>query len=220
MSVSSHNSGKIVVVGASGFGRETLDVLEAMRTSGLEIDIHGVLDDSPSTENLERLRARKIEFLGSTDAFLSSGDKKIKYVIGIGNPKVKEKIAGKFDQFGFHPFTAIHPSVILGSQTEIKPGSVICAGAIISTNVQLGFHTHLNPGVVIGHDSILSDFVSINPSATISGEVLILQSTLVGANATVLQGLTVGHHSIIGAAAVVTKDIPSDVVAMGIPARW
>ena len=73
---------------------------------------------------------------------------------------------------------------------------------------------------VIGHDCVLGDFVSVNPGATVSGEVRLSSHVLVGGRATVLQGLTVGAGSVIGAAALVTKDIPPHMVVTGIPGRW
>lgn len=191
-----------------------------MQLAGSDFQICGVLDDSPSKENLDRLSSRNIEYLGTVDDFLDSAGNSIQYLIGIGDPKIRKIIARKMDLAERIPFTAVHPSAIVGSSSRIGPGSIICAGVIVSTNVELGFHAHLNPGVVIGHDSVISDFASINPSATISGEVSVLSGTLVGANATVLQNLIVGRDVLIGAAAVVTKNIPDNAIAKGVPARW
>ena len=211
---------RVVVVGASGFGRETLDVLEAMITAGASIAILGVLDDGPSQANLTRLADRDIAYLGTLEKWLAEGDRETRYVLGIGSPAVRRRIVTRLDAEGLQPLTAVHPTATFGARTKLLDGVVVCAGAAISGNVRLGRHVHVNPHATIGHDTVLHDYVSINPAATISGEVEIGEETLVGAAATVLQNLTVGERTVIGAGAVATKDVPNDVVVTGVPGRW
>lgn len=211
---------RIVVIGASGFGRECLDVLGAMSASGVPVHVVGVVDDGPSAINLKRLAARGVEHIGSLDDFIALGDRAIQYVLGIGHPGVRRRLVERLDCAGYTPFTAIHPSAILGSVPTLSEGVVICAGAVISTNVRFGRHVHVNPHVTIGHDAKLADFVSLNPGSVISGEVVVRSGTLVGASATVLQGLTIGSDTIVGAAALVTHDVPAAVVVTGTPGTW
>lgn len=209
----------VVVIGASGFGRESLDVLEAMKEAGHSLEIIGVVDDNPAAINLQRLAERKIEYLGTLKEWIEGSPKSCKYVLAIGNPTIRHKLSALLDKSGFDAFTAVHPSAVIGSQVVFGSGAVVCSGAVISTNVRLGVHVHINPNVTIGHDSILEDYVSINPAATISGEVLIMEETLIGAATTVLQGLTIGNRSLVGASSCVTKDISAGKVVKGIPAR-
>lgn len=76
--------------------------------------------------------------------------------------------------------------------TTFGEGTVVCGGAVISTNVKVGDHVHINPSAVIGHDTTIDAFVSINPNATVSGDVHLQEACLIGAGAVILQGLTVG----------------------------
>ena len=64
---------RVVIIGASGFGREALDVVEAMVGAGADIEVVGVVDDGLSDLNLSRLEARGVGYLGTTDEWLARG---------------------------------------------------------------------------------------------------------------------------------------------------
>lgn len=213
------NASKIVVIGASGFGRECLDVLHAM-TSNIRLEVLGVVDDGPSQTNLERLRSRGIVYLGALEEWLGEAPREVRYVIGIGDPGIRRRIAERMKAAGFSAFTAVHPSATVGTKTTLAEGVVVCASAAISTNCQLGEHVHVNPNATIGHDCVIGPFTSINPSAVVSGEVVLGTGVLVGAAAVVLQRLTVGEQTVLGAGTLLTRDAPADVVVKGAPGRW
>lgn len=211
---------KVVVIGASGFGRESLDTLEAMQTAGAEFEIEGVVDDAPSDINLERLEQRGIRYLGKREDWVGMADSAEFFVLGIGAPTIRRKVASELEALGKVPFQTIHPTAIIGSNPEIAQSAVVCARAVISTNVSLGDYVHVNPSATLGHDARIEPFSSINPAAIISGEVLVEEEVLIGAGATVLQQLTVGKKTVVGAGAVVTKDVPAEQVVVGVPGRW
>ncbi|GAB3043084.1 NeuD/PglB/VioB family sugar acetyltransferase [Sediminivirga luteola] len=210
---------ELVVIGAGGFGRETLDVIEAVNAAGERLfEVVGVVDDNPSGMNIERLHARGYEHLGGVEEVLRSRAPGA-YVLGVGSPNAKQTLAGVFDSTGWEPTTVVHPTATIGTQTVLDAGTVVCAGVQLSTNVRLGKHVHLNPGVIIGHDAILDDFVSVNPGAIVSGEVKVGSGVLVGAGAVVLQRLTIGTGTVIGAAACVTRTPVPGHTIVGVPAQ-
>jgi len=210
----------LVIIGAGGFGREALDVAEAVNRASEEprFSIRGIVDDGPSQASLLRLRDRGVEWLGSLHAWLKT-DPDSHYVIAIGSPSARSAVAAELERSGRTAETLIHPTAVIGSLASIGLGAVICSGVQVSTNVSLGAHAHVNPSATIGHDAKLADFVSVNPGAIISGEVDVKSSVLIGAGAVILQGLTVGAGATIGAAACVTRDVSSGATVKGVPAK-
>lgn len=209
----------IVIIGAGGFGREALDVVEAEILAGADYEVLGVLDAAPRKADLTRLSARGIAYLGTEEQWLSSAPSNVQFVVAIGNPAVREKVAQRLIIAGLRPATVIHPRAVVGSSVRFGHGVVICAGVQVSTNVTLGDHVHLNPGCVIGHDAELEAFVSVNPGAIVSGNVAVRTRALLGAGSVVIQGLTISADAVVGAAACVTKDVAAATTVIGVPAR-
>lgn len=210
----------LVVVGAGGFGREVIDVVDAINdaASAPVWDVVGIVDDSPSEVNLERLKKRGTPYIGTVEQVLNDFAP-TQYVVGIGSPGVRRRIAEAFGKAGWPAATLIHPTVTLGFDVQVGAGSVICAGVRLTTNIRLGQHVHLNPNVTVGHDTELGDFVSMNPMSSISGDCRIEDDVLVGVGGVVLNGVSVGKGSVIGGAACVVGDVAPDQIVVGVPAK-
>jgi sugar O-acyltransferase (sialic acid O-acetyltransferase NeuD family) len=213
---------QIVVVGAGGFGREVLDVIDAINsgnaTSSPRYLLRGVVDREPSQKNLQRLETRGAPYLGPDESLFRSG-LDAAYVIAIGDPILRARIALRYAEAGFHAATLIHPDARIGSMVTIGEGTVICGGVQVSTNVRIGDHVHLNPNSTIGHDTVLESFVSANPAAVVSGEVHVGEGALIGAGAVILQGLSVGAGATVGASACVVRNVPPKRIVKGVPAK-
>lgn len=203
----------LVVVGAGGMGRETIDVA---RAAGREVV--GVVDDGPSSADLDRLARSGVAYLGDLDGWLSSGST-TPWVVAVGDPTLRRRLTARLVRVAAPAPALVHPAATLGSDVLIGDGTIVCAGVRVSTHVRLGRHDHLLSNAVVGHEVVVGDHVSINPGAVVSGAVRIGADTMIGAGATVLQQLTVGARSVVGAGACVVHDVTDDVVVRGVPAR-
>lgn len=211
----------VAIIGAGGFGREVHDVIEAVNDAGGQdgqlFEPVGFLDDGPADETL--IAERGLRLLGGVEK-LDQLAVDVQYIIAIGSGEVRRKIDTWARSAGRLSPVLVHPAATLGKHlVSLGPGVVICAGAAVTTNVRLGRHVHLNLGVTVGHDAVLQDYVTVNPNASISGNVLLEQSVNLGTCSCVIQGKRVGARTTVGAGAVVARDLPSDVTAVGIPAK-
>ena len=105
------------------------------------------------------------------------------------------------------PFVEIQKGVFIGEHTRISSHSFVCGG------VHIRHHCFIGHGVVFANDTFDAPLHSWNLGYTFVGEY-----TRIGSNATILP-VNIGRHVIVGAGAVVTKDVPHNAVVAGAPAR-
>lgn len=208
----------LVIIGCGGFGREVHDVIDAINEVTPTWNLLGYLDDRPDQVNVSRVESRGSGVLGDTD-WLKMAGQDVQFIIGIGTGKIRRTMDERFTLAGFTAATLVHPAATLGHDVRIGPGSVICAGVRVTTNITLGRHVHLNINSTVGHDCDLEDYVTINPLVAISGGVHIGKASMMGTHSAVLQNLSIGAGSTVGAGACVVKDVPDGVIVKGVPAR-
>jgi sugar O-acyltransferase (sialic acid O-acetyltransferase NeuD family) len=187
------------IIGAGGFAREV--------QAAMGIDCKFFVDDE----------YMKVE--SGIYGLSQFNPEKYKVVVAIGDPTDRANMIAKLPSNTKY-FTFVDPTVtILGADVKIGEGSIICAGCIITTNVQLGKHTHLNLLSTIGHDTTTGDYFTTAPGAKISGNCIIGNRVYIGTNASTRQKLNICDDVIIGMNATVVKDIIEPGVYVGIPAK-
>jgi sugar O-acyltransferase (sialic acid O-acetyltransferase NeuD family) len=206
----------IVIVGCGGHGREIFGIISAVNdSSGGPWEVAGFLDDAPTESNLRSLDRLGIAWLGPK-MLLAQLD--ARYLIGIGDPRLRAAVAAELDPLGRLPARLIHPAATIGLDNDLADGVVVFAGARITTNVTLGRHVHINQNATVGHDSVLAECVQVNPLAAVSGSCNIGREVLIGTNASILQGTTIGDGATVGANACVVRDVGAGRIVKGVPA--
>ena len=114
-------------------------------------------------------------------------------------------------------FVEIQKGVSIGNRCKIQSHTFICEGVTIEDEVFVGH------GVIFINDS---DPRATNPDGSMQGEedwrclpILVKKRASIGSHATILCGITIGENALIGAGAVVTRDVPDNVIVTGNPAR-
>lgn len=143
-----------------------------------------------------------------------------------------------------HPLADVQ-SKNIGEDTKVWQFCVILSNAIIGNNcninaqvliendVIIGDNVTVKSGVQIWDGTRVEDNVFIGPNATFTNDLLprskeypeafsgitVKKGASIGANATILPGVTIGERAMIGAGAVVTKDVPDYTIVVGNPAQ-
>lgn len=207
---------RIAILGSGGFAREVLCLIQDINKQTQTYEILGFIDNTIEKGTL----VNGFPVIGSDDEIIKS-NKSMSLALAFGEPHLKKKVAAKYCSSIFDFPNLIHPSVILGSEDYIKMGTgcIICAGNILTTNIELGDFITLNLACTVGHDTVIGSYSSIMPSCNISGDVIIQDSVYVGTGVKIINQTVVGTNSVLGAGAVVSKSIPANCTAVGVPAK-
>lgn len=191
------------IIGAGGFGREiywSLSLNEKVNTVFF-VDDNYYDGTDPLILPLSKFNPNEYEL-----------------VIAIADSHHRQRIVNSLPNNTKY-FTHIHPTAqIHGPDVEIGEGSIICAGTIITTNVKIGKHAHLNLITTVGHDCVIGDYFTTAPGVQISGNEIIGDRVYFGTRSCMKQKLTICNDVIIGMNAGVTKDITEPGTYVGTPA--
>lgn len=203
---------KIAIVGAGGFGREVEMLINQINDVTPQWDLIGFIDELRPVGS--PIGGSKV--LGSLTFINQLKD--VWIVLAVGNPALRESVLSRLSDHE-HFATLVHPKVLIGERVEIGAGTIICAGTIITTDVIIGRHVVLNLSCTVGHDVEIGHLCSLMPSVSISGEVIIESGVYIGTGARIINHLRIGSNTIVGSGSVVTKSLPSNCTAVGIPAK-
>ena len=142
-------------------------------------------------------------------------------ILGSNNPVAKQFLFDFYEKLwkikrsdfvqSIHPSSVIASTVIVGQGFQMEPLSVIAP----YTNI--GFGVNIGRNCSVGHHNILSNYCSVHFGSNLAGFTEIGESTVIGPGCTVFSRVKIGRNTIIGGGSVVTKNIPSNVLAYGNP---
>ncbi len=206
----------LYIIGAGGFGREVAWLVERINEIEPTWNLKGFIDDNIAIHGSLQ---DDYSVIGGCD-YLMNITQEVWVVCAVGSAKIRKKIIEKLKNYANVKFaTLIDPSVMRSERADIGEGSIICAGTIITVDISIGSHVIINLDCTIGHDDIIHDFVTIYPSVNVSGNVVVGECAELGTGMQIIQGKSIGRESIIGAGAVVIRDIPEKCTAVGSPAK-
>lgn len=204
----------LYIIGAGGFGREVAWIVERINSIKPTWNLKGFIDDN---ETLWGSKEGKYHVFGGCEYLSTLED--VYAVCAVGSSNVRKKIIEKLKDTSVKFATLVDPSVLYSNSVKIGEGAIVCAGTIITVNVNIGDHVIVNLDCTIGHDAVIDDFVTIYPSVNVSGNVLIGECSELGTGTQIIQGKKVISNTIIGAGAIVVKDCIESGTYVGSPAK-
>lgn len=206
----------IVIFGAGSFGKEVAQLIKDINCQKHEWNLLGFIDEVSEKKGTV---INSCPVLGDIDWLERNAGHDIQIVCAIGNPKGKKSVIDRLSGLGARYANLVHPSVIRNEFIDMGYGNIICCNTILSVNTRIGNHVALNPGCGIGHDTVIGNFTTLYWDVTLSGFVTINEGCEIGSKSVIISNKAVGRWSIIGAGAVVVKDIPDFCTAVGVPAK-
>lgn len=201
---------KLAILGASGHGAVVADI--ALSCGWEHIDFFD--DKWPAmTNNLHW------EVKGNTEDFFNLSENYHGVIVGIGNNAIRLSLTKQLDELGLPLVSLSHPSAVISSFVTIGKGVVIMPNVVINIGSSIGDACILNSNCSVDHDCQLAEGVHISPGALLAGGVKVGAASWIGIGASVRQYLTIGGNTIVGAGAVVVKDVNDDVTVVGVPAK-
>jgi sugar O-acyltransferase (sialic acid O-acetyltransferase NeuD family) len=205
--VSRRGFSPVAVIGAGGHARVVISTLSA---AGFEVA--GVFDDDPVTWGTT---VAGIPVRGPVADVERRSHRCA--VVAIGDNSVRDEITRSLPSLEWT--TVVHPAASVDASARLGPGAVVCAGAIIQPAATIGAHVIINTAASVDHDCTLEEYAHLAPGVRLAGGVRIGRGALLGIGSVVIPNLSIGEWTVVGAGAVVVRDLPPRVTAVGVPAR-
>ena len=207
---------RVVIIGAGGFAREVLDVLDAVNSRKATYRILGFIVDPQYAKAGDILNDKAV--LGGFE-WLEAHRGEVEAICGVGAPELRFRMVARAKSMGVRFFSVIHPGAILTRWVTFGEGSILTAGSVLTNRIRIGNHVHVNLDCTVGHDAVIEDFVTLSPGVHVSGNVTILEGASVGTGANIIEKKTIGSWSTVGAGTTVIQDVPNNSTVVGVPGK-
>lgn len=201
----------LAILGASGHGKVVADAAQ-LSEQWSNIDF---FDDSfPNIKSIGPWRV-----VGNTLDLCQKAEVYSGVIIGIGNNSTRLDKQCQLKEAGAVLATIVHPKASVSPLASVGCGVVVMAGAVINADAKVGGACIINSNAIIEHDCILDVGVHLSPGACLAGGGRIGRCSWVGIGSSVKQLITIADDVVVGAGAVVVKDILKAGVYVGNPAK-
>ncbi len=140
-------------------------------------------------------------------------------IVATGDNNLREQKTALLTSRGIVMPNLIHPTAVVSPSARIAAGCTVLANAVIHTNASVGMGCIVNTASIVEHDCVIGDFVNLSPKTAMAGHTKIGNKSFLGIGCTIIDAITVGKEAVIGAGAVVSRDVPEHAVVAGVPAK-
>lgn len=165
---------KLLIVGAGGFGRVTLE--HAIK----QYDCSFVDDGKPIGEDINGIKV-----VGGVEDLISLFAEYKKIVLSIGNNAIREKVYKQAKEIGFDFPNIICKSAYISPFATVGEGCVVLNNVVVQNGSKVGNATILNPGVEVHHDSSVGSFCCIYTNSVVRTYAKVEDGVKLGSNVTI-----------------------------------
>lgn len=204
----------LLIIGASGFGRDIYDMAKESIGYGTEFTIKGFLD-----LNLDALKEYSYypQVISSEDDY-EIGENDV-FVCAIGDVKIKKKCTEKMLNRGAKFHTLIHKSALISSTSEIGEGCILASNVVVGSYAFIGNHCLLQSSAILGHDVKVGEYARIDCNVFFVGGVIVKDLVTIHTAAVINHDVILENNSNIGACSFVIKKVKEGTTVFGSPAR-
>ena len=200
-----------IIVGAGTYGQVYAEYLKQ------EYSIEGFIDDD---DGLRGAVVNGINVIGNTEDLFRREEKDIAVFVPIGNNCVRVSLLDKLNAAGFQTPNYIHPSANIHSNVILGKAVYILQGVIIMPHTRLEDYVMISAGSIISHHSTIEVGCFISFGVNVGASLTLKQKAYLGIGCTVMTGVkSVGGNSLIGAGAVIIRDVPDGATVVGNPGK-
>ena len=203
---------KSIIIGAGTYGEVYLAYLQEAG-----VNVVGFLDDAPKSD-----KVCGIPVLGGIDSLpLLKEQYGVEAVYcPLGNNQLRVKFLSYAKELGYKIPNYIHPSVIISPNVTIGEGVYILLGTTIMPHTQIGNYTMISMGVHLAHHTVLQEGVFLSTGCNFGASIVAHRHAYCGISSTIMTGIhELGEDCLIGAGAVVIRDVEPKAVVAGVPAK-
>jgi sugar O-acyltransferase (sialic acid O-acetyltransferase NeuD family) len=191
----------MLIAGTGGLGKE---ILEVLIEDGFTDEIV-FYDEGTNAPDLLYNKFRVYKGIQEIKNYFTHGDKR--FITGIGNPRIREKVSLKIEKAGGELFSVISKRTTIFPFNEKYSGIVIQPGVGISHDVTIGTGGAIHINSSVGHSSKIGKYVNIGPNATIIGPAVIGDYSYISAHAVILPNLSIGKNVIVTVGKIADKNL-------------
>ncbi|NJO83409.1 MAG: acetyltransferase [Blastochloris sp.] len=210
---------RIVIIGAGGHGREVADIVRHQAQQAPPNETGQLLGFVDENASLHGSRIDGVPVLGGWSWFEEQAGEPVAVICALGTPALCRRIVQRAQAAGLSFANAISPLASVSPSASIGQGVMLFPYTFVSAHTRIDDHCIVNVGSTVGHDTRLGRYSNLCPGVHLAGNVAIGEGTYLGIGSCVIQGRAIGAWSVLGAGAVVIRDIPAHTTVVGVPAH-
>lgn len=209
----------IILLGAGGQAKDFIKNIEEYNSDtarNKRLKILGLIDDYNKISVGYRVAGYPV--FDSFNVFKQRVFKGARVICAVGDPVNKTKLIKKAQDLRLKFFNLVHPGVHVHRTVKMGEGVSFLAFSVVSAYCRISDHVSVNYLASVSHDCAIGDYATICPGVNIGGGSVLGQGVFMGIGSCCMDKKKIGRWTVVGAGAVVVKDVTDYSVVVGNPA--